>query len=98
MAGALVLKEIAYNGCEGSDKSHRDIGVALEAIRHDGRGEGESKSDGELTAIFAGDAIGRVHRKPRRKMGEAISFLTRKCNDRMAVVALTWRLKEAVIC
>ncbi|MEO7804056.1 MAG: hypothetical protein ABIS18_06635, partial [Actinomycetota bacterium] len=57
------------------DKSYEDDGVALEVVGRVGRGEGESKLDGKLTAIFAGDAIGRVHRKPRRKIGDKISFL-----------------------
>ncbi|MCA1838033.1 MAG: hypothetical protein LC674_04520 [Actinobacteria bacterium] len=97
--GALVKKVIANDGCEGNAiKSYGDDGVALEVVGHDGRSEGESRLDGKLTAIFAGDAIGRVHRKPRRKIGDKISFLSRECIDRMTVVALTWRLKEAVIC
>lgn len=83
---------------KGIDESHRDDGVATEVTANDGRGVGESKSHGELAAIFAGDAIGRVHRETRRKDGDAISSSSDKCNDRITVVALSWRREEAAIC
>lgn len=98
LRGALVWQVIVSMDAVGSDKSHRGDGIATEVTANDGRGVGESKPHGELAAIFAGDAIGRVHRAARRKDGDAISFLSNRCNDGMMVVALSWRREEAAIC
>ena len=93
-----LKKVIASKDAVGSDKSHRDGGVATELTADDSRGVGESRPHDEHAAIFAGDAIWRVHRSTRRKDGDAIFFPSDKCNDRMTVVALSWRREEAAIC